>query len=50
MRLPKQEKPVTRATTRSQLTARGVTPSGFACDLLCNALPEPARSICKAAC
>ena len=27
-----------------------VRPSGLGCELLCNALPEPLRSICKAAC
>jgi hypothetical protein len=48
MRLPVQARPVARSTSSAGLRL-SVTQSGF-CEIACNLLPEPLRSICKAAC
>lgn len=47
MRLPTQATPVRRGISISPVTGT-VAASGLAC-ALCDLLPEPARSICKAA-
>lgn len=48
MKLPTQAAAVRRATTPNKAAAE-IAPSGI-CEALCDRLPEPARSICKAAC
>lgn len=48
MKMPTQATAVQRTATATKI-AGGVTPSGL-CQILCNQLPEPARSICLAAC
>jgi hypothetical protein len=45
---PIEGRPSSAGRTAGQ-AAQGIVPSGL-CELACNALPEPARSICKAAC
>ena len=52
MNLPRQSRPVTRGVSTARNQA-GVQPSGIACDLCklaCNALPEPAKTLCMIAC
>ena len=49
MKLPVQAQPVLRNTSDVVRNDGSVAPSVL-CDLACNFLPEPAKSICKAAC
>jgi hypothetical protein len=52
MNLPRQSRPVERNVSVARARA-GVQPSGIACDLCklaCNALPEPAKTLCMLAC
>jgi hypothetical protein len=48
MKMPTQAIAVERTVTPTKITGR-IVPSGI-CEMLCNRLPEPARSICLAAC
>lgn len=48
LKLPKQASPVGRNATAAKV-GRGIAPSGQ-CELLCNKLSEPARTICKESC
>lgn len=48
MKLPAQAQPVRRVAAIAGIGA-GIAPAG-PCENHCNALPEPARSICKASC
>jgi len=53
MNLPIQSRPVTRGVSIAAKAKNGVAPSDLKCTLChlaCNALPEPARSLCNAAC
>ncbi|MEQ1951196.1 hypothetical protein [Mesorhizobium sp. CN2-181] len=53
MKFPNQARPVARGYNRSRDLSAGVNPSGIACDICrigCQALPEPARSLCLLAC
>lgn len=51
MKLPIQAFPVHRTTSTTRI-ASDIKASMFGgiCEALCDRLPEPARSICKAAC
>jgi hypothetical protein len=50
MNLPKQAQPVIRQATAAKIIAvGGLRPSGL-CQIACNVLPEPLKSICLAAC
>jgi hypothetical protein len=48
MKLPIQAAPIQRSPSTGSVKGNVVT-SGI-CEMLCDRLPEPARSICKAAC
>jgi hypothetical protein len=48
MKLPNQAAPIQRIVSTAKAKP-GISASGL-CELLCDRLPEPARSLCKAAC
>lgn len=53
MRLPNQSPPVMRSVSNAAMLKTGIEASGIACTLChmgCNALPEPARTVCNLAC
>lgn len=58
MKLPKQTPAIERKINmKGSIRSKGsirhggkIAMQGIACDILCGGLPEPARSLCKAAC
>lgn len=53
MKFPNQAQPVARGYNRSHDRSASVNASGIACDICrigCQALPEPAKSLCLLAC